>query len=298
MIVIAKDAEAKFLEEMQRQKQDLSQIRCLYLQLSQIDIEPKKLFNVFLEELEQVPESYMAEVYICEDRDVFILMHAFMEQAFSDAIDRMLRTLKIEPDKAMTSNFALDEHHALLEGLCHDKSKKISVAEEEKIQAEKKVVISEIMKDLDMNEIETLARRRNDRREPVVLVVDDDQLSRTLVANTVRHKYTTASAVDGRDGLNTYLEQAPDVVFLDIGMPDMNGHDVLECLFQIDPDAYVIMFSGRKDKENIMRALRTGAQGFVGKPFTREKLFEYIGKSHFIHQKAQKITTHRQQVEA
>ena len=82
-----------------------------------------------------------------------------------------------------------------------------------------------------------------------------------------------------------YVNKAPDVLFLDIGLPDINGHDVLERLFKLDPQAYVVMFSGNGDRENVLKAVELGAKGFVGKPFTQEKLIQYIEKSPFIQEK-------------
>ena len=82
-----------------------------------------------------------------------------------------------------------------------------------------------------------------------------------------------------------YVNKAPAVRFLDIGLPDIDGHTVLKKVFEIDPDAYVVMFSGNGDKENVMKAVKTGAKGFVGKPFTKDKLYQYIDKSPFVQTK-------------
>ena len=75
-----------------------------------------------------------------------------------------------------------------------------------------------------------------------------------------------------------YVTHAPDVLFLDIELPDITGHDVLQKVLEMDPDAFVIMLSGNGNKENIFKAMKTGAKGFVGKPFTKDKLLQYILK--------------------
>ncbi len=293
MIVIAKDAEQKFCEELKGQKQDLSQIKCLHVQFSRTDVPQKELFDEFLQLLEKIPESFMAEVYICADQDVFILMHAFMEEAFMEAIDTLERKFGGKSGRFPKELFILDQHHKTLYTVAQKKYVEVQQRRMSAQDSAKKSTVDQtiesIMKRLEVGMLDTLQRRRADRRDPVVLVVEDDQLSRTLVSNTIRQSYQTVCAINGEEGLNEFLEHAPDVVFLDIGLPDINGHEVLECLFQLDPNVYVIMFSGRKDKENIMRALRAGAQGFIGKPFTRDKLFEYIGRSDFVKKKKLKI---------
>ena len=97
---------------------------------------------------------------------------------------------------------------------------------------------------------------------------------------------------DGQGALMGYVNKAPDVLFLDIGLPDIDGHAVLEKIFKLDPDAYVVMFSGNKDRDNVMKAVELGAKGFVGKPFTSEKLLQYIQKSPFIQAKQKKEFDH------
>jgi two-component system chemotaxis response regulator CheY len=82
------------------------------------------------------------------------------------------------------------------------------------------------------------------------------------------------------------------VLFLDIGLPDIDGLKVLERIFKLDPQAYVVMFSGNGSKEHIMRAVELGARGFVGKPFTKEKLFQYIEKSPFVQARHVKEISH------
>ncbi len=290
MIVIAKNAENKFLDELERQKQDLSQIKCLHIEFSKSEVDKTILFDHFLSLLEQIPESYMAEVYICHDHDVFILMHAFMVGEFEKAMEELSVIMNTSFAPALCHYYSIDEHRHGLEALCREKVTDIDLQDiMEKSGGGKLKTVTDILSVLEVNLAETLSRRRSARRESSVLIIEDDQLSRTLVANTIRGEYQSISAATGTEGLNLYLENAPDAVFLDIGLPDINGHDVLRCIFKLDPNAYVIMFSGRKDKENIMRALRAGAQGFVGKPFTREKLFEYVGKSPFIAEKTARL---------
>jgi len=112
--------------------------------------------------------------------------------------------------------------------------------------------------------------------------VEDDLFSQRLVANVLQSKFELTMAEDGQGAIMGYVKHAPDVLFLDIGLPDIDGHAVLEKLFQIDPQAYVVMFSGNGDKENVMKAITLGAKGFVGKPFSEDKLLQYIHKSPFI----------------
>ncbi len=283
MIVIAKEAETKLLEELQACREDHPTQRCLYMAFSAVDVPKKELFESFLKLLHEVPDAYNAQVFICQDRDVFILMQGFMQRHFTD----FLKTLAAELHKPELVNLGdimeVGLNWTKLDTMCQRKMEKIrnelAKETEEKRKEEAEKATLEIMDTLDPGEISSIARRRAKRTSPVVMVVDDDQIVRTLVGNVLREKYDWTYAKDGQGALREYVASAPDVLFLDIGLPDINGHDVLESIFQMDPDAHIIMFSSHKDKQNIMRALEAGAKGFIGKPFTRDKLFQYIDRA-------------------
>lgn len=291
MIVIAKNAEQRLLQELRSFDEDECGAKCFYLGFSRSDIPKNDLLGAFLKLLNELPESYIAQVFICADKDVFILMRGFMQRQFTDFVNRLGAELNSTHLPSLADVFDAGLHKDKIEALCADKMAVLEETEAARAEAERKVVADqstlETLQLLDPAQVSSLAERRHARREPLVMIVDDDQITRTLVGNVLENDFLLSFGKDGREAILGYAQSAPDVVFLDIGLPDMNGYDVLECLFQIDPDAYVIMFSGMKDKSNIMRALEIGAEGFVGKPFTRDKMFQYIYKSPYVKEKQQ-----------
>lgn len=285
MIVIATKTETRLLQDLRHCLKETPAQRCFHMRFSQTAIVKKDLFETFLKLLEDLPNAYMAQVYLCKDKDIFILLQGFMQRQFMEFVQKLSAALAIENCDSLVEVFEVGIHWNKLEGLCQQKiysanTEQETQEEERKLKTEKTTL--SILEKLDITLIDNLAKRRADRKHANILIVDDDQLCRTLVGNVLRHDFEVHFAKNGAEALKEYLLCTPDVLFLDIGLPDINGHEILECLFQIDPDAYVIMLSGRKDKENIVRALETGAQGFIGKPFTRNKLFEYIQKSPFV----------------
>lgn len=129
---------------------------------------------------------------------------------------------------------------------------------------------------LDAELVRTIRARRKARSVFEVMIVEDDPFSRKLIINSLRGDFTISSAEDGQAAIMLYAVKAPDIVFLDIELPDITGHDVLHKLMMTDPEACIVMLSGNGNRENVMRAMSSGAKGFVGKPFTREKLIAYI----------------------
>ncbi|MGB4056912.1 MAG: response regulator [Alphaproteobacteria bacterium] len=132
--------------------------------------------------------------------------------------------------------------------------------------------------------------RRGLLEKPSALVVDDDDVALQIAAKTLENDCDIFTASNAQDALVMFVRQAPDVVFLDIRLPDASGLDLLAKLLEIDPRGYVVMLSGNSNQENILNSLERGAKGFVGKPFQTGKLIQYVGKCPSIIEKKRKIS--------
>jgi two-component system response regulator AtoC len=106
-----------------------------------------------------------------------------------------------------------------------------------------------------------------------VLVVDDDQASCRLVAASAKAEgMEVAMALDGIAGLARFREWRPDVVLLDIQMPDMDGLEVLRLIRTTDADIPVVMLTAERDLKTAVRATQLGAFDYLGKPVDHEEL--------------------------
>jgi len=109
-----------------------------------------------------------------------------------------------------------------------------------------------------------------------VLVVDDDADVRTLVAELLRRAgYRVMEAPDGRVALRALYEEQPDLVLLDISMPELDGWATLERIRELS-DVPVVMLSALGAELEKVRALRGGADDYVTKPFGRQELLARI----------------------
>lgn len=122
----------------------------------------------------------------------------------------------------------------------------------------------------------SLKEQKSKRTIPYVLLVEDDEMTRRLVATMFKEQYHVITAANAKEALSKYLTNAPDIVFLDINLPDHDGFQVLKKILENDPEAYVVMFSGNSYIDNITHALTIGASGFVAKPFNGDKMRHYI----------------------
>src|ERR671931_1602023 len=105
-----------------------------------------------------------------------------------------------------------------------------------------------------------------------VLVIDDDADIRGLVAELLgRAGMTVEQAADGRAGLRALHQAPPDVVVLDVSMPDLDGWQTLERIRDLS-DVPVLMLTGRGAELERVRGLQAGADDYVVKPFGRQEL--------------------------
>jgi two-component system KDP operon response regulator KdpE len=105
-----------------------------------------------------------------------------------------------------------------------------------------------------------------------VLIVDDDtQLLRALRINLTARGYTVLTAADGRTALRAAADLGPDVVVLDLGLPDLDGIDVIRRIRAESP-VPILVLSSREDEKGKVAALDLGADDYVTKPFGVEEL--------------------------
>ena len=112
---------------------------------------------------------------------------------------------------------------------------------------------------------------------PRILVVDDEPaMVRGLEDNFRFEGYQTLSATGGKEGLALALREIPDLILLDVMMPEMSGWDVLRALRQKGLDVPVIMLTARGEEVDRVLGLELGADDYVTKPFSLRELLARV----------------------
>ena len=112
-----------------------------------------------------------------------------------------------------------------------------------------------------------------------ILVVDDAAFMRMMIRDILaKEGYAIQEAVNGRDAVEKYDEIHPDLVTLDITMPEMDGLGALKLIRERDPQARVLMVSAMGQQKLIVEALEEGAIDFLVKPFQPAKVLETVKK--------------------
>jgi two-component system, chemotaxis family, chemotaxis protein CheY len=110
-----------------------------------------------------------------------------------------------------------------------------------------------------------------------LLIVDDSNMIRTRISRVVQSGGLTGVvlaglAKNGREAVRLARATRPEVVTMDLTMPEMDGIECIGELLRFDPKINILVVSALSDKSTAIQALRLGARGFVAKPFTDEEL--------------------------
>lgn len=114
-----------------------------------------------------------------------------------------------------------------------------------------------------------------------ILVVDDAAFMRMMIKDILtKNGYeVVGEAADGSQAVEKFQDLRPDLVTLDITMPEMDGIEALKRIRAIDPAAHVIMCSAMGQQAMVIEAIQAGAQDFIVKPFQADRVLESIRKA-------------------
>src|SRR5207244_4841872 len=121
-------------------------------------------------------------------------------------------------------------------------------------------------------------KRSKDGQSVQYLIVDDSVFARKNLGRIIESfgGQVAGEAGDGLTAITEYDRLKPDIVLMDITMPQMEGIEAAEKIVQQHPEARIVMVSSVGYQENIVEALQRGARHFVQKPVKREVLYEVI----------------------
>lgn len=113
-----------------------------------------------------------------------------------------------------------------------------------------------------------------------ILITDDSSFMRTMLKNILDNAGhdVVGEASNGKDALEKYKELRPDLVMMDITMPEVNGIEGVKLIKQFDSGAKIIMCSAMGQKLMVIDAISAGALDFIVKPFTRDNVLASISK--------------------
>lgn len=113
-----------------------------------------------------------------------------------------------------------------------------------------------------------------------LMIVDDSNIIRRRIERSqqIDRLRVVGSAANGREALELFERTDPDVVTMDLTMPEMDGIECVEHIVAKKPDILILVVSALADKATAVEAIRKGANGFLCKPFTDRQLNEALAE--------------------
>ncbi len=107
-----------------------------------------------------------------------------------------------------------------------------------------------------------------------ILIVDDARFMRYMLKKVLTETgfEIAGEAGNGAEAIDLYKELKPDLVTLDVVMPEVNGLEALKSIRELDPEAKVVMVSAIDQRESLLEAIRAGASDYVVKPFDGQRV--------------------------
>jgi two-component system chemotaxis response regulator CheY len=282
MMIVLEKSEDKLIEYINGLKNDLSKTRCIFLELSKSH---KDLpFDNLADMINTCIDDTSGKIFICYDGDAFLVSPGITTKKF-EFLKNQLQNLTGANSELENSEaahiFDIQTEWFKPISIVEEKIKTIQTKRREAERRQQEALREKRRQELlaypiNPEQITKLAEQRKTRSKPHVLFVEDDSFTRKLAGGVLENHVLTVYAQDGREAVRQYAADLPNIVFLDIDLPDVTGHDVLEKIMQFDREAFVVILSGNGNKDNIVRALSRGAKGFISKPFTRERMLKYI----------------------
>lgn len=231
--------------------------------------------------LKDLLKDHNGVLYYCSDKDVFIEWIG-SAKGIKTAIEGEIakHCLQKSPNWSPEDFFHyydINAHGEELRIICKHKIAKLS-PEKFKLTPD---LSTPVIKNLKFTPEQYIAfdnaiKTRNNRKAPEVLIVEDQAFSRTLLMGILSHQYKCHTAKNAAETLSVFAGLAPDIILLDVELPDSNGHAIAKFIRNIDPNVWIIMITANHYQADIIAAKENKVQGFIVKPYSKQKILEIM----------------------
>lgn len=227
MLVIDRDTERKMIHVLETLRIESEPTRCVHFKApsNSSDI---LLKDMLLEAVERRTPTLQARLFCCDDGDLFIVTPEISSKEARQLMLDMGNQLGIPADDSLASVYELDLHVQKVMLLVEEKIEKRRQlhetmrrqSEEQETERRRSAILSSVAL---AEKISDIAQRRQERPTGELMIIEDDPFSRRLVERVMQKLYPIASLGSAELALDTYTRVAPDIVFLDINLPDVTG---------------------------------------------------------------------------
>ena len=122
-----------------------------------------------------------------------------------------------------------------------------------------------------------LVQLTEETKKMTAMVVEDEAVANELLSSTFKNFFKeVTSAFNGKEALELFKEKKPDIVFVDIIMPEMDGIELARKIREINPQQMVVVISASNDIQKISETIEIGVNSFIQKPIDTKKIIELL----------------------
>lgn len=247
-------------------------LHCLFFQINVVP-DPSVLMTI----LSRVEGLEDCALYVCRDGDVFVRWTASSPHLLPLLCNAFLETYRSDIEKYITADQFFIEYDVF----SNDKLKRVCLRKMKKQTKTGKDLenyfTNKILLDTLKKTVFLTKSQRMRRTKPQFLIVEDQKFSQKILTS-ILGEYKCFVAESAAEALVGYIENCPDMVFLDIDLPDLNGHHFAKLVNNIDKDSQVVMVTANSYQEDVSKARMNNAVGFIAKPYEKEAILKIVEK--------------------
>lgn len=291
--IINQNAERLLLSAIEQSAQRHTLRGALHFRCSKLERKPQE--EEILLTVRPLLQDKQTAIYFFHDGDLVFTWSGAQKAILDDLCKRLYAHFYLTGNEALHSYYDFNAHGEDLRLLCKRKIEALSQPGKTTPSTKSKEPTA-ISQSASTQPVATLdaspeqialfraaAKVRKSRKHLEILVVEDQPFSSKLLVGLLAKIGKATPALNAQTALELYLAQAPDIIFLDVEMPGVSGHDLAAAIRQLDSDAYIIMVTANNYIEDVNRAKKNGAKGFVAKPYNKQKILEGVEK--YIHER-------------
>lgn len=252
--------------------QQSNYIHCRFFQIN------KKIDTSDFEKYLPQIEDFDYVVYVCSDGDVFIKIPQEPAELVSSIIKKITQEYGKEIKKFMPIEdfFVLYGWNRLEAG----SQIKLECSKKMKKQTAKGVELKKYFSDIrlisTLKKVNQLTRmQRAFRTSPHILIVEDQIFSQKILTSILKD-FTCYVAASSGEALVHYIEKCPDIVFLDIDLPDISGHNFARFVNKIDSECYIVIISANQYTSDLKEAKENNVKGYIAKPYQKDSILKIM----------------------
>jgi len=137
-----------------------------------------------------------------------------------------------------------------------------------------------------------LVQLTEETKKMTAMVVEDEAVANELLSSTFKNFFKeVTSAFNGKEALELFKQKKPDIVFVDIIMPEMDGIELARKMREINPQQMVVVISASNDIQKISQTIEIGVNSFIQKPIDTKKIIELLQNVTSLVKKKKKVET-------